>query len=96
MFGSVPEGSMVRRAGAKAGDRVFVSGTIGDAALGLAVRRGKDFKLADAQRQHLLGRYLLPQPRNALAEAVRTHAPPPWMSRTGWLAISPSSAASPR
>lgn len=74
MFGSVPEGTMVRRAGAKAGDRVFVSGTIGDAALGLAVRKGKDFKLADAQRQHLLGRYLLPQPRNALAEAVRTHA----------------------
>jgi thiamine-monophosphate kinase len=78
MFGSVPEGSMVRRAGAKAGDRVFVSGTIGDAALGLAVRKdtnlGKDFNLTDAQRQHLLGRYLLPQPRNALAEAVRTHA----------------------
>jgi thiamine-monophosphate kinase len=74
MFGSVPEGSMVRRAGAKAGDRVFVSGTIGDAALGLAVRKGEDFKLADAQRQHLLARYLLPQPRNALAEAVRTHA----------------------
>jgi thiamine-monophosphate kinase len=74
MFGSVPEGSMVRRAGAKAGDRVFVSGTIGDATLGLAVRKGKDFKLPDPQRQHLLGRYLLPQPRNAIAEAVRTHA----------------------
>ena len=29
MFGSVPEGTMVRRAGAKAGDRVFVTGTIG-------------------------------------------------------------------
>ena len=37
MFGSVPEGTMVRRAGAKAGDRVFVSGTIGDAALGVAL-----------------------------------------------------------
>ena len=74
MVGSVPEGTMVRRVGANAGDRVFVSGTIGDAALGLAVRKGKDFKLADAHRQHLLGRYLLPQPRNALAEAVRTHA----------------------
>jgi thiamine-monophosphate kinase len=74
MFGSVPEGSMVRRAGAKAGDRVFVSGTIGDAALGLAVRKGKDWKLPESQRQHLLARYLLPQPRNALAEAVRTHA----------------------
>ena len=39
MFGSVPEGTMVRRAGAKPGDRVFVTGTIGDAALGLAVRK---------------------------------------------------------
>jgi len=74
MFGSVPEGTMVRRAGAKAGDRVFVSGTIGDAALGLAVRKGQDWKLSEPQRQHLLARYLLPQPRNALAEAVRTHA----------------------
>src|SRR5450631_3618685 len=33
MFGSVPEGTMVRRAGAKPGDAVFVSGTIGDGAL---------------------------------------------------------------
>ena len=76
MFGSVPEGSMVRRAGAKPGDRVFVSGTIGDAALGLKVRQGAgaDWKLSPAQRAHLLARYLLPQPRNALAEAVRLHA----------------------
>ena len=76
MFGSVPEGTMVRRAGAKPGDRVYVSGTIGDAVLGLAVRNGsgKSWKLSEPQRQHLVSRYLLPQPRNALAEAVRTHA----------------------
>ena len=76
MFGSVPEGTMVRRAGAKPGDRVFVSGSIGDAALGLALRKGggADWKLNATQRQHLLSRYLLPQPRNALAEAVRSHA----------------------
>ena len=74
MFGSVPEGTMVRRAGARIGDRVFVSGTIGDASLGLAVRNGKDWPLGDAQRQHLIARYLLPQPRTALAEAVRAHA----------------------
>jgi thiamine-monophosphate kinase len=73
-FGAVPEGSMVRRAGAKAGDRVFVTGTIGDAAFGLVLRKGAAWTLTDAQRQHLLSRYLLPQPRNALAEAVRTHA----------------------
>lgn len=75
MVGSVPEGTMVRRAGAKAGDLVFVSGTIGDAALGLYVRRGDaPWPLDVAQRQYLVSRYLLPQPRNALAEAVRTHA----------------------
>jgi thiamine-monophosphate kinase len=74
MFGSVPEGTMVRRAGAKPGDRVFVSGSIGDAALGLVLRKGATWKLGDAERQHLRSRYLLPQPRNALAEAVRGHA----------------------
>jgi thiamine-monophosphate kinase len=74
MFGSVPSGTMVRRAGARPGDLVFVSGSIGDAALGLVVRKGADWKLTEAQRQHLISRYLLPQPRNALAEAVRLHA----------------------
>ena len=45
MFGSVPRGAMVRRAGAKPGDLVFVTGTIGDAALGLALRQGATWKL---------------------------------------------------
>src|SRR3989304_3241826 len=58
MFGSVPQGTMVRRAGAIAGDRVFVSGTIGDAALALALRKGADWKLEATQRQHLAARYL--------------------------------------
>ena len=75
MFGSVPEGTMVRRAGAKPGDIVFVSGTIGDAALGLKLRKDASlWKLDTAQRQHLVSRYLLPQPRNALAEVVRAYA----------------------
>jgi thiamine-monophosphate kinase len=74
MFGSVPAGTMVRRAGARPGDLVFVSGTIGDAALGLGLRKGASWTLTDAQRRHLASRYLLPLPRNALAEAVRQHA----------------------
>ena len=41
-FGSVPHGKMVKRNGAKPGDRIFVTGTIGDAALGLAVRNQPD------------------------------------------------------
>jgi thiamine-monophosphate kinase len=68
-FGAVPTGTMVRRAGARAGDHVFVSGTIGDAALGLRVR--KDV-LADASG-YLVSRYRLPQPRTALAEVLRAH-----------------------
>lgn len=76
VIGSLPEGTMVRRAGAKPGDRIFVTGTIGDAALGVALRGGKakKWKLNDAQRRHLMSRYLLPQPRNALADVIRGHA----------------------
>ena len=39
-FGRVPAGTMVRRSGAKPGDRVVVTGTIGDAALGLDILKG--------------------------------------------------------
>jgi thiamine-monophosphate kinase len=74
MFGSVPEGMMVRRSGAQAGDKVFVSGSIGDAALGLGLRNGAVWPLSEPQRQHLAARYLLPRPRTALAETVRHYA----------------------
>jgi thiamine-monophosphate kinase len=74
MFGRVPTGAMVRRAGARPGHRVFVSGSIGDAALGLVLRQGVTWNLTSAQRDHLISRYLLPQPRNALADAVRAYA----------------------
>jgi thiamine-monophosphate kinase len=77
-FGSVPHGRMVLRSGAKAGDRVVVTGTIGDAALGVTLRRDKNLAerlvLAPPLRDHLSARYLLPEPRNALAEAIRLHA----------------------
>ena len=69
-FGTVPAGTMVKRSGAKAGDHVFVSGTIGDAALGLRVRKGE---LADPSG-HFVSRYRVPQPRTALAETLRAHA----------------------
>jgi thiamine-monophosphate kinase len=74
MFGAVSAGAMVRRAGARPGDRIMVTGTIGDAALGVQLRRGAAWKVSLDAREHLLSRYLLPQPRNALAGAVREHA----------------------
>lgn len=73
-FGAVPEGRMVKRSGAKAGDHVFVTGTIGDAALGLRLRQGASWPLDETQREHLKSRYLLPRPRNALAQAVLDNA----------------------
>jgi thiamine-monophosphate kinase len=77
-FGRVPAGRMVHRGGAKPGDRVVVTGTIGDAALGLDILKGGAIAaaLADdtAAREMLVGRYRVPQPRNALAIAVRDHA----------------------
>ncbi len=77
-LGAVPQGKMVRRAAAKAGDYVVVTGTIGDAALGVLLRReiglGDRLRLDASMREHLRQRYLLPQPRNALAEAVLQHA----------------------
>jgi thiamine-monophosphate kinase len=77
-FGTVPRGTMVRRGGARAGDHVVATGTIGDAALGVILRRdpaaAKRWGLDRRMREHLLRRYLVPEPRNALAEAVRRAA----------------------
>jgi thiamine-monophosphate kinase len=65
-LGWVPEGRMVRRAGAKAGDVLAVSGTIGDGVLGLAAVQGE---VADPDGW-LSARYRLPTPRLDLREAL--------------------------
>ncbi len=75
-FGLVPTSHIPRRDGARPGDSLYVSGTIGDGALGLLTRTGRGglSALAETDRDYLTKRYLLPQPRTALAPAVLKHA----------------------
>ncbi len=76
IIGSVPSGQFVRRQGAVSGDHVFVTGTIGDSALGLAIARDLSAfaTLPAKDRAFLVGRYLRPMPRLELAETLRAHA----------------------
>jgi len=77
-FGRVPEGKMVRRTRARPGDQIMVTGTIGDAALGLDILKNGPIAKALAGdprgSEMLIARYRVPEPRNALAAAVRDHA----------------------
>ena len=98
-LGLVPQGHAVLRHGAKQGDRLYVSGTIGDAYLGL--RLLKDPALARAwgfsedDTAFVIGRYRRPKPRTDLALLVRNFAQAPSTCRTGSWATSRSSPASP-
>jgi thiamine-monophosphate kinase len=67
-FGTVEEGKELRRSGARAGDLIAVSGTIGDSALGLRRIQGKIAPFYGDEE--LVERYLLPRPRLALAHQL--------------------------
>lgn len=73
-FGEAPQGHMVKRQGGTPGDLLYVSGTIGDAALGLKLRLEPGARwakaLAPEHRVFLADRYLHPQPRMALSPAL--------------------------
>lgn len=70
LLGWTPAGQMIRRGGAKAGDLVMVSGTIGDGWLGLQAARGE---IVDPDG-YLLARYRTPTPRLELRDALRLSA----------------------
>jgi thiamine-monophosphate kinase len=82
-LGAVTAGKMTPRTGARPGDTLYVSGTIGDAALGLVLRQAQidgapapDWAaaLSTTQQAHLVGCYLTPRPRLPLVRALRACA----------------------
>ena len=77
-FGSVPKGRMVQRATAQPNDLVYVSGTIGDATLGLALRRDPQLRaswnLDEAACRFLEAKFSRPHPPVALAPVLLAYA----------------------
>lgn len=73
VLGVAPAGTAVRRGGGHAGDALFVSGTPGDAAAGLAVEQSR-LEVPHELRDYLRERFLLPAPRVALGERLREFA----------------------
>lgn len=88
LIGSVPAGTALLRSGARAGDDIWVSGTIGDAALGLAALAGE----AGAP-EALTDRYARPSPRLDLGRGLRGLATAAIDVSDG---LSPMRAISPR
>lgn len=70
-IGKLPEGTALLRSNARSGDGIWLSGTLGDGALGLLVARGEGKSLAKAHAEVLLDRYRLPRPRVALGPRLR-------------------------
>lgn len=73
-IGDLPRGQYTSRLGAKVGDHVYVSGTIGDGALGLLARRGSFERGSSMHIEFLKDRYWLPQPRLECVALVRDFA----------------------
>ena len=69
-FGEAPKDRALSRATARAGDQVYVSGTIGDGLLGLEVLRGGLPELSEDHRAYLAARYRLPEPRLELGRRL--------------------------
>ncbi len=68
-IGEVQPGQMLRRSGGQLGDDLYVTGTLGDAALGLAVAQGR-LSPAEHDATYLISRYRRPEPRMAFGRGL--------------------------
>lgn len=73
VLGSVDEGECVLRSGAQPGDGIYVTGTLGDAALGLLLANGS-LDVSEKDAQYLRQRLNRPSPRVDMALSLRKHA----------------------
>lgn len=87
-FGFVPNGGMITRSGATPGDRIYVTGTIGDSAIGLLARQVHLFgeqhlndddlyiyqQLTQVNRETFEQRYLVPSPQIRAALVIQQFA----------------------
>ncbi|MBT8473177.1 MAG: thiamine-phosphate kinase [Marinicaulis sp.] len=69
MFGAPPKQGVTRRSTAGAGDDLYVTGSIGDAGLGLKAL-GREEKFTTVDKASLSGRYHLPEPRLSMGQAI--------------------------
>ncbi|WP_457913721.1 thiamine-phosphate kinase [Candidatus Gillettellia adelgis] len=71
IHGLIPPGKALTRGGARIGDKIYVTGTLGDSAAGLAILQGH-LKVQDMQdRNYLIDRHLRPKPRILQGKALR-------------------------
>ena len=74
IFGSLVNNRFIRRSSAKSGDYIYVSGTIGDSALGLFCRKKRKINILKKHKEYLLNRYLKPNPRIDLVNYINNNA----------------------
>jgi len=72
-YGTAPKGGILCRDGAFAGEDLYVTGTVGDAGLGLACLTGR-YKPDQTAGEYLCDRYWLPQPRITFGSALTSFA----------------------
>ena len=75
-YGLCDKGQMVKRTGGNVGDQLYVSGTLGDSALGLVQRQKPELfaQLSVDDKAYLDNAYLLPQPPNGLEAVIAEYA----------------------